>query len=59
MMDNKDCPFCRDHESKIKRNSADIQDLWKEIGTMKIMFMVGMGSLLVQLVFFVLDKTIG
>lgn len=44
------CDEHREHESRIKRNEGDIQDLWRHINTMKAWVIAGMMGLLTQLI---------
>lgn len=53
--------YCDDHKavlSETKRNTDDIQRIWKEISAMKYWVIAGMGSLVIQLVVFIGAKLI-
>jgi hypothetical protein len=53
--------YCDYHKavlSENKRNTDDIQRIWKEISAMKYWVIAGMGSLVIQLVIFIGTKLI-
>jgi tRNA A22 N-methylase len=52
---------CEEHSglvAEIENAKDNIKNLWHEINTMKTWVIIGMGSLLIQLIFFVGSKFI-